>query len=90
MLLSQRYCCWAATTSAISSFEMFPISGCNRSNLAALSMEYAIRGNVKTVRNAAVVTASDNHHGIPVYLCTSSSSDCTAPIGGQLGDKNCW
>jgi len=38
-------------------------------------MEYAIRGNVRTVRNAAVVMASDAHHGKPVCVCTSSSND---------------
>jgi len=52
-------------------------------------MEYTIKGNVRTVRSAAVVRASDAHHGKPVCECTSSSNDCIAPIGGQLGDKNC-
>ena len=87
MTLFHPYSCWAAVTSAISSFERFPISGCSRSNFALLFMEYAIRGNVKTVRSTAVVIASDAHHGKPVYVCTSSSNDCTAPIGGKLEDK---
>jgi len=74
-MLFHPYSCWAAITSVFSSFERFSISGCNHSNFALLFMEYAIRGNVKTVRNTAVVRASDAHHGMPVYVCTSSSND---------------
>jgi len=79
----------ANATSASSSFERFLISGCNRSSFDTLFMEYTIKGNVRTVRSAAVVRASDAHHGKPVCEWTSSSNDCIAPIGGQLGDKNC-
>ena len=89
MKLLHPYSCWATVTSASNSFEMFAISGCSRSNFALLFMEYTMSGNVKTVRSAAVVTASDAHHGRPVFVCTSSSADCIAPIGRQLGDKNC-
>jgi len=88
VLSFHSYLALANATSTLSSFERFLISDCKYSSFVVLFMEYTIRGNVKTVRRAAVVTASDAHHGMPVYECTSSSKDCAAPIGGQLGDKN--